>query len=780
MRNVTVIGFDIGIRVRHSVNSVTLEHVTLRGQRRAGIDNFNNYVFLRRLDSENTVPAVVNSGPDAIVTIIDSTLRSPRAIDQPAITNAARSTLFVRNVEVTGYPQAIRPEADEPVAAGRVNEWVSGPRLALFPGEITTLDLPIAETPAVPHDPLDQWVSPAKFGGLPGDGEDDTAAIQQAIDSGATTVYLPRGNEFPPSQRGGKKQWNGAYLISDTIHIRGNARRVVGLEATLEVSKALREQPDKPVFVFDDGAHRVVVFERLRFTFGHFDNPMIVHRATRDLVIASFSGLHGPRHEGTGRMFLDDTVGNGYYVGPGSTLYARQLNPEGSTLKFINDGGTLWVLGLKTEARAPIGLTQAGGSTEIIGGHLYKCVKQGVESVGFVVEEGGRMSLAGVAEYCWTPDWATQTLVQETRHGEIRSLSRDDLPPRGNAGSMPLLACFPAEASGTAPGAPRVEAAERTAASITLAFDADDPDHDVAGFVVTRDDQPLGRHRHSTRERGLHPETPYTYTIVAYDRFGNSSPPTTFTTRTTPDVTAPSSPGNLRTLNVTDRRVELNWHRSEDELGVTGYLVERVSTDGGVRHVATVKSVECTDDEVDKGATYTYRVSALDAAGNRSDAATLDVATLTHPPLQVRQEAERFADGFGNIKKSWFLFNLHDGCWMLYRNLELGREHPFDQVTVRYGAPDDRAGAVIRVLLNPTVEQVGDKRRVSGDEVARLVVESTGGWEDFRAFTVPMTLPNAGVHNVALIIDRGDAKHPNALVNIDWIEFSRSVTPEGR
>lgn len=781
VRKVTVIGFDVGVRVRHSVNSVTLEHVTLRGQRKAGIDNYNNYVFVRKLDSDNAVPAIVNAGPEAIVTVIDSKLRGSAAAGLPAIVNSAHSTLFVRDVEASGYGEAVRPGAGEAVPAGHVEEWVSGPRLGLFPGELTTLDLPVVETPTVPHDPLEQWVSPARYGGLPGDGKDDTQAIQQAIDSGATTVYLPRGKELPPSQRAGKKQWNGAYLISDTIHIRGIVRRIVGLEATLEVSKALRDQPDKPVFVFEDGSPPAVVFERLRFTFGHFDNPMIVHRAPRDLVIASFSGLHGPRHEGPGRLFLDDTVGNGYFVGPGATLYARQLNPEGSALKFINGGGTLWVLGLKTEARSPIGLTQAGGATEIIGGHLYKCVKGGIDAVAFEVEEGGRMSLAGVAEYCWTPDWATQTLVRETRGGETRVFNKEDLPARGNAGNLPLLACFPAAARGSSPGLPRVSAAEQTAASVTLALEADDPDGDIAGFVVTRDGTPLGRHRHAIRERGLRPDTSYTYNVAAYDRFGNTSPAASFAARTTPDTTPPTSPANLRTLNVTDQRVELNWQRSQDELGVAGYVVERVAAGGEARALATVPSTEFADDAVAKGSGYTYRITAVDAAGNRSAPAILEVATLAHAPRQIKQEAERYAGGHGNIKKGWFLFNLHEGCWMIYPDLELGRETPFDEVTIRCGAPADRAGAIVEIVVDPLVEVVGDQRRlVGGEVVGRLVVESTGGWESFKEFTLPIRLARPGRRDVALRIERGDARHPNALVNIDWFALGYASPATGR
>ncbi len=767
VKNVTVIGFDLGIRVRHTVNSVTLEHITLRGQREAGIENFSNLVFVRKLDSENAVPAVVNGGSDGVFTLIDSKLTGTAgAVDRSAMLNRnPKSVLFVRNVETSGYARAIKDEQADPVPTGHVEEWVSGARVSLFPGEMRTLNLPIVDTPTVPHDPLDQWVSPMQFGAK-GNSPDDTAAIQAAIDSGATTVYLPRIPGKP-----------GAYLINDTIHIRGNVRRIVGLEASLQVTRELSDQPDKPVFVFEDGEQPVVVLERLRFTFKRFPNPTLIHRADRDLVVSAFSEVAKPRHLGKGRLFLEDIVGHGVYVGPGSTLYARQFNLEGGDWKLVNDGGTVWAMGLKTEHRSPIALTKAGGKTEIIGGHLYKCVEFGVDKISFEVEDGGRLSLAGVAEYVWDPKFATEVVLKETRDGQFRQLTKHELPPQRNAMVLPLLACFPTERQGDGPAAPAVELAARTAASITLRFELEG---DVAGFIVSRDNKPLGRHLYSARERGLKPDTQYTYTVVAYDRFGNTSSATKFNAQTTPDVTPPTKPDHLHTLNVTDRRAHLKWRASRDEIGVTGYVVERVTGGSEPVMLATVKGTEFEDRTIAKGTTYSYRCIAVDAAGNRSEPATLEVPVPDHPPYAIKQEAERNDDGYGSIKKHWFLFNLHGGCWMLYEDLELGRDKPFDQLTIRYGAPDDRAGSKINVYLNPKIEEIEGKRRVTdGQLIAEITVESTGGWEDFKTFTIPAKIKKPGKHDVLLLIERGEARHPNALVNIDWFEIGYAEPPNG-
>ncbi len=776
VRNVTVLGFDIGVRVRHTVNSVTLEHIELSGQREAGIDNFNNYVFVRKLASRNAVPAVVNAGKDGIITLIDSRLEGVGdAEGRSAMLNRnARAVLFARNVEVAGYAQAVSGEAVETVPTGHIDEWVSGPRLSLFPGEMRTLNLPVRETPAVPHDPLEQWASPIHFGGLPGDGEDDTAAIQKAIDSGATTIYLPRAKESSNPNDPGRK---GSYEISDTIYIRGNVRRIVGLEAKLEVMKNMHETPEKPIFVFEDGAHPVVVIERLKFSFDRFPNPTFVHRAERDLVISSFSEVSNTRHEGTGTLFMDDVVGSPVTLSPGATLYARQFNLEGGDFKFINDGGTAWIMGIKTECRAPVALTKNGGTTEIIGGHLYKCVEQGVDKVAFVVEDA-KMSLAGVAEYVWDPKYATHTLVQETRDGKTKTLTKHEVPEHGNAASLPLVACFPTDVKGQAPGEPRVSVLEQSGGSILLGFEADDADGDLVGFEVRRGDKHLGRHVASARDRGLAPSTRYTYTVTAYDRFGNTSTPVEFTATTPGDTVPPSRPENFRALKVTDQRVLLAWRGSSDEIGVAGYAVERTDAAGEAAVLGKQPGTEFNDDKVIKGTTYTYRIYAYDDAGNRSEPGVLEVPVPSHPPYELTQEAERFAKHAGNVQKNWYIFNLHGGCWMLYPDLELGRDKPFDQISIRYGTPNDRGGSIIKVVVDPVIEEVNGKHRiVDGEQVAEFVVQGTGGWGDFQTFTQPMSLNKGGVRQVALLIERGDAKHPNALVNIDWFRVGYAEPP---
>ena len=82
------------------------------------------------------------------------------------------------------------------------------------------------------------------------------------------------------------------------------------------------------------------------------------------------------------------------------------------------------------------------------------------------------------------------------------------------------------------------------------------------------------------------------------------------------DYTAPEVPGDTRARTVRDG-VRVDWQKSADDLGTTGYTVRR---DGVV--VAETETPGWTDRRASAGQPYSYSVTAHDAAGNVSAAAT--------------------------------------------------------------------------------------------------------------------------------------------------------------
>src|SRR5882672_7516671 len=89
-----------------------------------------------------------------------------------------------------------------------------------------------------------------------------------------------------------------------------------------------------------------------------------------------------------------------------------------------------------------------------------------------------------------------------------------------------------------------------------------------------------------------------------------------------PDTQAPTSPGGLVASSVGQTSVVLSWSPSTDNTGVAGYGIYRNGAQVGssTSTSATVSGLACAT-------TYTLGVDAVDAAGNRSAAATVSVTT---------------------------------------------------------------------------------------------------------------------------------------------------------
>ena len=91
-------------------------------------------------------------------------------------------------------------------------------------------------------------------------------------------------------------------------------------------------------------------------------------------------------------------------------------------MHVANDGGTLWILGYKTEGGGTLLETTGGGRTEVLGGFSYT-VGQSLPDPMFVVNNA-RASFT-FSEVCFT-DKPFQTIVAETRGGQTKTLSHND------------------------------------------------------------------------------------------------------------------------------------------------------------------------------------------------------------------------------------------------------------------------------------------------------------------------------------------------------------------
>src|SRR5450631_953083 len=130
----------------------------------------------------------------------------------------------------------------------------------------------------------------------------------------------------------------------------------------------------------------------------------------------------------------------------------------------------------------------------------------------------------------------------------------------------------------------------------------------------------------SWADTGLTASTTYSYTVSAYDPAGNGSAQSSVVQATTPpllDTTPPTIPTNLSVTGTSTSTVSLAWTASTDNVGVAGYKIYRGGVQIGASGVASY-----TDTGLSASTTYSYTVSAYDAAGNNS-AQTAPVSATT-------------------------------------------------------------------------------------------------------------------------------------------------------
>ncbi|HPD17867.1 MAG TPA: glycoside hydrolase family 55 protein [Planctomycetota bacterium] len=439
IKNVLIEGFDYGIDALPGPFSMTFEHITLRGQRVAGIRNKWHTLTIRRLESLNKVPAILATDRGGMIALLESSLAGGDG--DAAVVN--QGILLLRDVKQSGYAKLVKNDGIPDLEGESVEEYVSHPPKAAhcaFPSPRRTLRLPLEETPDVPWDPPDRWVvvDPAALKAK----DDDTATLQTAFDAaareGKSTVCIP----------GGIKE--GLIRFGDTIRVHGSVRRILGMDTTLCVTPAFRTS-GKPMFRIEDVTCDVVAIERFTVVeWGKGNNFAWVEHATPKTLVVRDIGSMSPdavpyvAAPNAGKLFVENSCSAGWRIRKGQKAWMRQINPETNQVGMVNEGGDLWILGLKTEnGGATVIKTSDGGRTELLGGQNYSSwppIKS--KQPMFLVENSSAcFSIGGLS---FVKDRGFDIVIRETRSGETRNLSvRDaDAGGRGHAGAFPLVTAF--------------------------------------------------------------------------------------------------------------------------------------------------------------------------------------------------------------------------------------------------------------------------------------------------------------------------------------------------
>jgi len=136
----------------------------------------------------------------------------------------------------------------------------------------------------------------------------------------------------------------------------------------------------------------------------------------------------------------------------------------------------------------------------------------------------------------------------------------------------------------------------------------------------------------STSDTGLSAQTNYSYRVSAVDNAGNQSAQSTAASATTPacttDTTPPTTPTGLVATGVSCSQVNLSWNASTDSggSGLKGYNIYR---NGAFVKQVLAPATSTSDTGLSAQTTYSYRVSAVDNAGNQSAQGTASGATTS-------------------------------------------------------------------------------------------------------------------------------------------------------
>jgi len=408
VRNCEVIGFQRGISTARAVNGQTFEHITLRGQTQFGFTNEGQAVSIRGLVSDSPVPAIQSYGS---LCLIDAKLTGrDNAARTPAIVNFNSGRIYLRDITTTGYSRAVGDVAtpdssaafritgeDKPGSAGpNVREYCSHEATSPFPSAPGSLRLPVKESPDVPLDDPQSWANVDDFGADPTAQRDSSTAIQKAMDSGATTVFLP-----------------GGYLLNSTVIIRGKVRRVLGVGGAIDYFRKT-----KPDFRIADGESPVVLLEHFAYIHGglEIDTPRtIVFRSVSDCDLTMTSRAEG------GELFFEDFVTHDLKL-KNQKVWARQLNVENEGTHLVNDHSDLWILGYKTERGGTLLETRGSGRSEVLGGFSYTTTA-GKLAPMFVTDSSSVFAFFG--EVCFSGD-PFSVLIKETQRQQTKTVKRGE------------------------------------------------------------------------------------------------------------------------------------------------------------------------------------------------------------------------------------------------------------------------------------------------------------------------------------------------------------------
>ncbi|MCI6553634.1 MAG: glycoside hydrolase N-terminal domain-containing protein, partial [Lachnospiraceae bacterium] len=172
----------------------------------------------------------------------------------------------------------------------------------------------------------------------------------------------------------------------------------------------------------------------------------------------------------------------------------------------------------------------------------------------------------------------------------------------------------------------------------------------AVGYDVYRDGEKIGSTIGGVYHvEGLSPNTQYSFVVKAVDERDGTTDITMepVTTRPEADVEAPARIAGLQTVRQSGNSYRITWDASQDNVGVTAY---NVYVDGNKVYTGTECSFELKNMVL--GQVYGVRISAEDAAGNRSVPAALNLmikASSIYSVEEPKKVEAAYGTAFGKL-----------------------------------------------------------------------------------------------------------------------------------
>ncbi len=390
VKKVRIDGFQTGVAIRYQEYSMTFEDLTLQGQRVVGFRSQGNIVAIRRLKSQNSVPAIISEGSNSMVVLLDSSLNGGSDRNSAIQSDGG---LYCLRVDNSGYSAAISKRImtgqepptrkDQTIVGPAIDEYI-GDKIILGHGDGKgALKLPIKDTPDPPLPPVSEWVNVLSFIDRKV-GDDFSPVIQAAVDSGAKLIYIPA---------------NLRMTLRTPIHLHSPLERLIGFGGELNwpgdiwADDKPRNQTDlegtpPAILIYDEpNPDHTLILDRLGCVH-------LQHASKATLVLRSSTPNRYTTTIAGGQLFGEDIAGADWHFDHPQSVWVRQWNPEShATGPCIHSkGASIWALGFKTEYESQKLLAEADASTEILGGFIYP-IGEIPDDRPIFENRNGRMSL---------------------------------------------------------------------------------------------------------------------------------------------------------------------------------------------------------------------------------------------------------------------------------------------------------------------------------------------------------------------------------------------------